>query len=161
MSRTGPGYVESEAELFADLRSKRDRDDLSEAVERAFVDLYEFATEVGDRVDIGGAKNAHFKLKVTSHRGGYSGADPSVFTANVAGKVKVWPARTPMDHGYFGAVPWEERDYLAYQRAFRSLDGVPADATEAPFEILAAGDTLVRFERAVETFVSACRRKTH
>jgi hypothetical protein len=84
VTRTGPAYVESESELFADIDRKRANGDITAATADAFVELYEFATEIGDEVSIGEAKNANFQMKVDAHQAGYRN-DPSVFTANVGG----------------------------------------------------------------------------
>ena len=84
MTRTGPAYGESESELFADIDRKRANGDITAATADAFVELYEFATEIGDEVSIGEAKNANFQMKVDAHQAGYRN-DPSVFTANVGG----------------------------------------------------------------------------
>ena len=158
-SRTGTDYVETEDELYADLDRKRGNGDISADVYQAFVDLYEFSTELGDDIDIGGAKNANFGLRVDAHRGEHSGR-PSVFTANVNGKVKVWPAKMPLDdeNPSESPVPWDPAAYEEFEAGFQSLEGTPNDGSSASFDVLARGENLEAFEALVEEFVSHCRR---
>lgn len=159
MTRTGPAYVESESELFADIDRKRANGDITAATADAFVELYEFATEIGDEVSIGEAKNANFQMKVDAHQAGYRN-DPSVFTANVGGTLKVWPARMVLDNAPdFDAVGWDAADYHEFERAFQSLRGVPHDATTVPFERIGSDVDVAEFESIVERFVATCRRK--
>jgi hypothetical protein len=82
----GPAYVSTNSELRTDLDHKQAAGEISEQTAEAFLDLYEFAIELGDRVTIGGAKNANFQLKVEAHQS-TSATDPSVFTANVTGEI--------------------------------------------------------------------------
>lgn len=160
MSRTGPEYVESESELFADLDRKQNNGEISERTANTFVELYEFAEELGDEVDIGEAKNANFQLKVDAHQGDYHG-DPSVFTANVTEELQVWPARMPIDHdSNLDSVPWDAEDYHEYERAFQSLRGVPQGTTAVDFETFASSVSLNQFEAVVEDFVATCREKS-
>ena len=159
VTRTGPAYVESESELFADIDRKRANGDITAATADAFVELYEFATEIGDEVSIGEAKNANFQMKVDAHQAGYRN-DPSVFTANVGGTLKVWPARMVLDNAPdFDAVGWDAADYHEFERAFQSLRGVPHDATTVPFERVGSDVDVAEFESIVERFVATCRRK--
>lgn len=157
MSRTGPEYVTSESEMFSDLEHKRTHGGLAESTANAFVDCYEFAVGIGDRVTVGGAKHANFQLKVDAHQSDSRG-DSSVFTANVNGKLKVWPAGAPIEYGSDpGPVHWDPAAYTRYVRAFGSLRGVPAGDAEAPFDSFARGGDVEGFKSAVEAFVSACR----
>ena len=159
VTRTGPAYVESESELFADIDRKRASGDVTAATADAFVELYEFATEIGDRVSIGEAKNANFQVKVDAHQAGYQ-SDTSVFTANVGGTLKVWPARMALYNAPdFDAVGWDAADYHEFERAFQSLQGVPHDATTVPFERIGSDVDVAEFESIVERFVATCRRK--
>lgn len=157
-SRTGSEYVETEQELYDDLDQKLSQGTISEDVYEAFVDLYKFSKELGDDVDIGGAKNANFGLQVRAHQGDYSGS-PSVFTANVTGKVKVWPAKRPIknDNAADAPVSWDPSAYDDLLSQFQSLDGVPADNT-ASFDVLARGDNLEQFMTIVDDFVTHCRK---
>lgn len=156
-SRTGSEFVETEEELYADLDEKRRDGNISEAVHRTFVDLYEFATELGDDVDIGGAKNANFKLKVDAHQGEYGGR-ASVFTASISDGLKIWPANRAYKGENDGStVSWEFAAYERYADGFRSLQGVPEGETTTSFETVAQGDNLDRFEEIVTAFVEACR----
>jgi hypothetical protein len=159
VTRTGPAYVESESELFADIERKRATGDITAATADAFLELYEFATEIGDRVSIGQAKNANFQVKIEAHRGSYRN-DPSVFTANLGGTLKVWPARMVLDHAPdFDAVGWDAADYYEFERAFQSLRGVPQDATTVPFERVGSDVDVAEFKSIVEQFVATCRNK--
>lgn len=159
MSRTGPGYVENEAELFSDLELKRENGEITEETSQAFIDLYEFAKEIGDDVKIGQAKNANFGLIVNAHQGEHSG-NPSVFYANVNGAVKIWPASMPLtDDADSSVVDWDREDFVDLKRAFQSLGGVPRGEKKAPFETIASGDNLGEFKTIVEEFVTACRQK--
>lgn len=156
MSRTGPGYVTSESEMRADIRRKVENHELSDQAAEAFVDLFEFARAIGDRVAIGGAKNANFQLKVDAHRVNYR--NTSVFTANVNGKVKVWPARAPLsDEAHLDMISWGEEEYGRYERQFQSLRGVPRGANEVGFTTLVEHGQLDRFKEIVEEFVATCR----
>ena len=159
VSRTGPAYVESESELVADVGRKRANGDVTAATADAFLELYEFATEIGDEVSIGQAKNANFQVKVAAHQGGYRN-DPSVFTANVGGTLKIWPARMVLDNAPdFDAVGWDAADYHEFERAFQSLQGVPQGATTVPFERVGSDVDVAEFEAIVERFVATCRRE--
>lgn len=158
MSRRGPAYVESESELFEDLDRKRKNGDISNKTAEAFTELYEFAKELGDDVSIGEAKNANFQVQVDAHRGDYQN-DPSVFTANVNGELKIWPARMIMDHAPdFDVVEWTEEDYYEFERAFQSLKGVSPDSTTVEFEALGS-DELAEFKSIAEEFIVTCREK--
>lgn len=157
MSRTGPGYVTSESEMRADIRRKLENHEISDQTADAFFDLFEFAQAIGDKVAIGGAKNANFQLKVDAHRGNYQRT--SVFTANVNGKVKVWPARAPLsDEANREVISWSDEDYARYERQFRSLRGVPSGANEVSFKTLVEHGQLDRFKEIVEAFVATCRQ---
>lgn len=159
MSRRGPAYVESESELFADIDRKQKHGDLSKKTGEAFIELYEFAKEIGDDVSIGEAKNANFQVRVDAHRGDYQ-SDPSVFTANVNGKLKIWPARMIIDHAPdFDVVEWDEEDYYEFERAFQSLKGVSPDTTTVKFETLGSNGNIDEFKSIVEEFVFTCREK--
>ena len=157
-SRTGSEYVETEDEMFEDLDQKRRDGDITEAVYDAFVELYEFAAELGDGIEIGGAKNANFKLKVAAHEGAYGGS-ASVFTANVNGELKVWPAKRP----YTGEDPdvtlvdWELEAFEQYLDDFRSLDGVSASDTSIRFDEFVRDGSVEAFEEIVTAFVEHCR----
>lgn len=157
-SRSGSEYVETEEELYGDLEMKLADGDVSEETYQGFVDLYEFAKELGDGVSIGGAKNANFGLQVTAHQGDHSG-QPSVFTANVSGKLKVWPAAMPIDDEDADASPieWDPAAYDNFLSAFQSLDGVPADANDVSINVLLRGDNLATFKESVKRFVAHCR----
>jgi len=159
MSRIGPEYVTSESELFDDLRRKRKDGDISETTAEAFADLYEFAKEIGDRVTVGGAKNANFQLKIDAHQSN-SGGDPSVFTANVNGELQIWPARKPLENDPdLSSIGWDEQDYGKYEREFQSLRGVPTGSVADQFEALVENNEDDRFEKVAGDFVSTCQRK--
>lgn len=157
-SRTGNEYVETEEELYADLEQKLRTGAISEETYQTFIDLYKFSKKRGDGIDIGQAKNANFKLRVAAHQGDHSGR-PSVFTANVSGKLKVWPAKMPLDEEDLESSPvaWDSEAYTEFERAFQSLDGVPEDENSVSFETLAAGNNLEEFKTSVERFVAHCR----
>lgn len=157
-SRTGSDYVETEDELYEDLEQKRRNDDISDDVYQAFVDLYEFSKDLGDDIDISGAKNANFGLRVRAHQGDHSGR-PSVFTANVSGKLKIWPAKMPLDgeDPEDSPVPWDPEAYEQLEAGFQSLDGTPSGGNSVSFDVLANGDNLERFESLVEEFIVHCR----
>ncbi|MFC7060098.1 hypothetical protein [Halovenus salina] len=159
MSRTGPGYVESEAELFADLERKEENGEISERTANAFRELYEFAKEIGDEVQIGEAKNANFQVKVDAHQG-ESPSDTSVFTANVNGKLKIWPAMMVIknDAG-LDSVEWEKEDYDEFERAFHSLKGVPRDSKSIKFETFASKTDRDEFMSMVDEFVTICQER--
>ena len=159
VSRTGPAYVESESELFADLDRKQQNGEISTTTAEAFTELYEFATELGDDVSIGKAKNANFQCKIDAHRGDYQN-DPSVFTANVNGELKIWPARMVIDNAPDSdLVGWDEEDYFELERGFQSLKGVPRDSTSVSFETVGSDMNIDQFKSIVEEFVSTCREK--
>lgn len=67
-SRTGSEYVESEADLLENLEQKLEDGDVTEEVYNTFTELYEFSKDLGDDVDIGGAKNANFGLRLRPTR---------------------------------------------------------------------------------------------
>lgn len=157
MSRTGPAYVETEPELVADVERKQESGDISETTAEAFIDLYEFATEVGDDVEIGGAKNANFQVKVDAHQGDYSN-NPSVFTANIAGKIKIWPAKMMIDNES-ESVPWSADDFREFERSFQSLPGVPQGALEVNFAPFSESGSIDQFKTEVEKFVAICEEK--
>lgn len=145
--------------MFADLDRKQENDDITEETADAFIELYEFANEIGDRVSIGEAKNANFQVKVDAHQGDYQN-DPSVFTANVTGELKVWPARMVIDNDPdLDSVAWDEDDYYAFERAFQSLSGVPHDSKTVRFEKVGSNVELEQFKTIVEEFVATCREK--
>lgn len=159
MSRTGPEYVTSESELFGDLDLRQKNGDISGRTAEAFVDLYEFAEELGDRVVIQGAKKANFQLKVDAHQSD-SGGDPSVFTANVEGKLKIWPAKKPLENDpNLDSIAWDAQDYGRYETKFQSLRGVPQETREVQFETVVGNDDLDRFKEIVAEFVSTCRQR--
>lgn len=159
MSRTGPAYIESESELYADLERKRENGEITDETVETFVDLFEFAREIGDRVKIGGAKNANFQLKDDAHLGDYQN-DPSVFTANVKGKLKIWPAKMVFDHDPTGnSIAWDREDYDDYAKSFQSLTGVTHGSESVRFDTFSQGNNLPRFESIVEDFVNTCRQK--
>lgn len=159
MSRKGPEYVESESELFADLDRKQQNGDISKKTTEAFIELYEFAKQIGDEVSIGEAKNANFQFKIDAHQGDYQN-DPSVFTANVNGELKIWPARMVLDNAPdFDLVEWDEEDYFEFERGFQSLKGVPRDSTSVTFETVGSDIDIDQFKSIVEKFVSTCREK--
>lgn len=47
---------------------KHDSGELSEDVDQAFTESYEFSKELGDEINIGKAKNTNFGLQVAAHR---------------------------------------------------------------------------------------------
>lgn len=158
MSRTGPEYVTSESELFADLQRKQENEEISDTTAEAFIALYEFGKEIGDRVTVGGAKHANFQVKVDAHQSD-SGADPSIFTANVNGSLQVWPARRPLRNDPDGeSIAWEEQDYSEYTRKFQSLRGVPPGSLGEDFVTIAENGELNQFKEIVREFVSTCRQ---
>lgn len=161
MSRTGPGYVETESELYRDLQLKRDSGEITDQTSQAFSDLYEFATGLGDNVAIGEAKNANFRLMVDAHQGDYQN-NPSVFSANVKGLVKIWPAGMPLDdEADDSPVAWDNEDYAHLKREFQSLHGVATGDKEAPFETIAESENLEQFKSMIKKFVSTCREKAN
>jgi hypothetical protein len=130
---------------------------ITERVGEAFLELYEFGTSVGDRVDIGEAKNANFQVKVDAHQSDDAN-DPSVFTANVTGEVQIWPARRPLRNDPDRtSIEWDETAYTEYKRRFRAISGVPTDSTTVQFEALVTDGELDRFQNVVEEFISTCR----
>jgi len=156
VSRSGSEYVETESDLYADLKSKLANNEISEPVHDSFSDLYTFSKELGDSISIGGAKNASFGLQVDAHQGSYSGS-PSVFTANVNGKVKIWPAKMPVNEDVpaDSPVPWNPDEYTRFEERFNELDGVSGNS--ASIEVLTHPNTLTQFETIVEEFVEHCR----
>jgi hypothetical protein len=157
MSRTGPAYVESESGLRQDIHRKQQDGEITERVGEAFLELYEFGTSVGDRVDIGEAKNANFQVKIDAHQSD-DAHDPNVFTANVTGEVQIWPARRPLRNDPDRtSIEWDEMAYTEYKRRFRAISGVATDSTTVRFEALVTSGELDRFKNVVEEFVSACR----
>lgn len=157
-SRTGSEYVETEDELYEDLEQKRRNGDISEDEYQTFIELYEFSKELGDDIDIGGAKNANFKLKVDAHQGEYDGR-ASVFTASISDGLKIWPANRAYsrDDQDGSTVEWGFAAYEAYQDGFRSLEGVPGTDTDVSFEEFTSGDNLDEFKVLVKKFVDDCR----
>ncbi|MDS0261068.1 hypothetical protein NDI56_16845 [Haloarcula sp. S1CR25-12] len=160
MSRQGPGYITTETEMLADVDRKRDAGEITDEAARQFIELHEFAKEIGDTVDVTGVKNARIKLVVEAHQG-TSGRNPGVFTANVNGELKIWPAKMPIDYGYLDLVPWEEDAYRSYERAFQSLYGLPRDTDQIRFDEFAAKDLTAAFTDIVADFVTACRTAEH
>lgn len=160
-SRTGAEYVETEAELYNDLDWKLENEEISQAVYDAFVELYEFSKAIGDGIDIGGAKNANFGLQVDAHQGEY-GSDPSVFTANVTGLLRVWPAKSPLDEENPAASPvaWDPRAYERFEEGFQSLVGVGEGDAEVRFDKITEADNREQFKDVVEEFVRRCRAST-
>lgn len=159
-SRTGSEYVETEAELYEDLDRKLSDGQITEDVYQTFMDLYEFSKALGDDIQIGGAKNANFGVRVRAHQGDHSGR-PSVFTANVKGKVKVWPAKMPLDddNPADSPVPWDPEAYNRFEAKFMDFDGV--SETRAPIEVLTRGDNLEEFESMVAEFVDHCKQSAN
>ncbi|KAB1198185.1 MULTISPECIES: hypothetical protein [Haloferax] len=158
MSRTGPDYVESEAELHRDLDLKQKQGEISEETAQSFRDLYEFAKELGDDVRIGKAKNANFRMYVDAHQEDYH-TNPSVFSANVSGLVKIWPANMPYRDNEQPPVTWDEQDYVKFKRSFQGLQGIPQGDQEVSFQTLVSTGNLDAFEAIVEEFVSTCRQR--
>ena len=159
MSRSGPEYVESEAQLHRDLEQKQEHGDISAGAANAFRDLYEFACELGDDIEIGDAKNANFRMYVDAHQGTYEN-DPSVFSANVTGLVKIWPAKKPVSaDASDAAVGWKLDDFTAFKREFQSLRGVSQGDQEVRFESMVEDGTLDQFETIVAQFVATCREQ--
>jgi hypothetical protein len=158
-SRTGNEYVETEQELYDDLERKLNQGDISQDLYDSFVELYEFAENLGDEIKIGGAKNANFGLQVEAHIGDYSG-NPSVFTANVNDKVKVWTASMPLDDEdpVESPVPWDKSEYLHYEEKFQELFDV--SDPKVPTTALTEGDNLTKFKAIVQEFVEHCRKAT-
>jgi hypothetical protein len=145
--------------LFSDLDRKQANEDISKITADAFIELYEFAKEIGDEVTIGEAKNANFQVKVDAHQGDYQN-NPSVFTANVTGELKIWPARMIMDHDSgLDSVAWDAEDYHELERAFQSMNGVPRGSTTVRFETVGSSVDIDQFKSMVEMFVSTCRKK--
>lgn len=164
-SRTGPEYVETEPELYDDLDEKLESGSITEEEYEAFDELYSFAKEVGDRVAIGGAKNANFEMRVDAHQGDYT-ADPSVFTGNVNGKVKIWPAKRPISKhedpdGVYSVegeyVNWPSEAYQRFVEGFRELPGVPPGESEADFADMVREGSIEEFKELVREFVEECR----
>lgn len=157
-SRTGSEYVETEDELYEDLDQKRHNGDISEKEYQTFVDLYEFSKELGDNIDIGGAKNANFKLKVNAHQGEYDGR-ASIFTASISDGLKIWPANRAYsrENQDGSTVDWDFEAYETYKEGFQSLENVPSTDTDVSFEEFTSGDNLKEFKKIVEIFVEDCR----
>jgi len=158
MSRTGPEFIESESELYSDLKLKQKQGEISEKTAEEFIELYEFAKGLNGRVSIGGAKNANFQFKSKAHQGEYS-SDPSVFTANVNGELRVWPAGMPVWNDGLESVSWDEQDYQTFERAFQSLRGVGPDSTGIQFDEFTSHNNVDQFKEIVEEFVSVCEEK--
>jgi hypothetical protein len=126
----------------------------------AFRELYEFAKEIGDEVQIGEAKNANFQLKVDAHQGVYK-HDPSVFTANVSGKLKIWPAMMVIENDpELKSVEWKKEDFDKFERRFHSLGGVSRDSKSVNFETFASDATIDEFMSIVENFVATCQERS-
>lgn len=161
-SRRGSEYVESEEELYEDLDERASEGDITEEVRRTFVELYEFSKELGDDIDISGAKSANYKLKVDAHRGSFDGRT-SIFTASLNGGLQIWPANRPYtgDEVDAASVAWDESAYEAYSDGFQSLEGVSEGDTDVYFEGLAKGDNLEVFKGLVEEFVDRCRNSSY
>lgn len=157
-SRTGSEYVETEDELYEDLDQKRRNGDISEDEYQTFVNLYEFSKRLGDNIDIGGAKNANFKLKVDAHQGEYDGR-ASVFTASISDGLKIWPANRAYsrDDQDGSTVEWDLAAYEKYQNEFRSLESVSETDTDVSFEEFTRSDDLEKFKMTVEQFVKNCQ----
>jgi len=160
MSRTGPEYVQTESELHADLEFKQKNGDISGKTAKEFIELYEFANGLDGQVTIGDAKNANFQFKSTAHQGEYRG-DPSVFTANVNGELRIWPAGMPVWNDGLDSVGWDEQDYRTLEREFQSLRGVNPDSTKIRFEEFTKYDNVSRFKGIVEEFLSTCEKKAN
>ncbi|WP_435361605.1 hypothetical protein [Haloarchaeobius sp. DFWS5] len=157
MSRTGPEYVESEAEMERDLERKQEAGTISAQTAADFKELYEFAEGLGDDVFIGEAKNANFRVFVDAHHAGYPGT-PSVFSANVTGDVKIWPAGRPVrDDADASLVEWDQQEYATLRRKFQDLQGVPPGDLEVSFETICNGDNFDEFKEMITEFVAACR----
>ena len=156
-SRTGSEYVESEEDMYEDLEEKLENGEISEEEHEAFDELYRFAEELSDDIRIGGAKNANFKMDVGAHKGRYEGRT-SVFSVNINGKIKVWPAKRPIDGSNESENPveWGIEELERYVERFQSLEGVPED-TKADFDVLTRGNNLEKFKEIVRDFVSHCR----
>lgn len=156
MSRTGPEYVESEAELFSDIDRKLENEEISERTYEVFVTLYEFANEIGDNIYIGGTKNANFKVRVDAHSSEYPGTT-SVFTATVNKKLKIWPAQMALkDNPDADALGWDMKDYKEFERAFTSLSGVDNNSSSVRFEKFASEADIDHFKDIVNSFISNC-----
>lgn len=157
-SRSGNEYVETEEEMYDDLDEKLREGDLSEQEYQTFIGLYEFAKEIGDNVDISGAKNANFKMRVDAHRSNHSGR-PSVFTANADRMLKVWPASMPIngDAPETSPIEWDPAAYEEFKTDFQSLEGVPSDEPEVYFRDFCQADNLDQFKAIVREFVAHCR----
>lgn len=160
MSRTGPAYVESESELFADLERKQQTGDISKNTAEAFTELYEFAKDISDEVSIGEAKNANFQMKVGAHQGSYQN-DPSVVTANVAGELQIWPARMVMDNApNFDTIGWDKQEYYEFETALQSLKGVPQSSTTVKFDAVGSDVDIDQLKSIIGDFVRTCREKS-
>jgi hypothetical protein len=156
MSRTGPEYVESEAELFSDIDRKLEDNEISQTTYDAFVTLYEFANEIGDDVYIGETKNANFSVRVDAHSAEYSGTT-SVFTATVNKNLQIWPAKRPLKNNPdTDALGWDMSDYKQFERAFTSLSGADANSTTVSFEKFASNADIDQFKEIVNDYISNC-----
>lgn len=159
MSRTGPAYVENEPELLADIKRKRKSGEIGGDVADTFLDLYEFAMELGDGVTIGGAKNANFQMKVDAHQGEYEG-NASVITATITKDLNIWGSVMILEDGKTpDTVDWDTEDYRKFETSFQSLRGVPPGEVNIEFEVLALNQNLEQFKEIVEVFVTTCREK--
>lgn len=156
--RTGKEYVTTEDEMREDLQEKLSQGKISKEDHETFIDLYNFAQEIGDTVKIGGAKNANFRPFVKAHQGDHSG-NPAVFTANVSNGVQIWPANMPLrNENPEEVIDWDPEAYDRFLTEFQSLDGVGPDANSTSLSVLTKGDNLDRFKKAVEAFVEHCRQ---
>lgn len=159
MSRTGPEFVSDEDDLLRDLDRKLQDGEISAGTAEGFKDLYAFAEEVGDTVDIGGAKHANFQVKIAAHQGEYDG-DPSVFTANVDKEVQIWPARMILENDpELETVAWTRTDYEDFAKAFAALDGVTQGAVTADFDTVVTNGDIEAFKAVVNDFVTVCRER--
>lgn len=108
-------------------------------------------------MDIGGTKNAKFGLQVDAHQGAYGGS-PNVFTANVSGKVKVWPAKYPLNEDEDDSpVDWDLAAYEGFLDGVQSLQGVGSEANTVSFDAMTDADTRRQFKAHVREFVAHCR----
>ena len=149
------GAIKNEAQFFEDIDAKQKQGQISPELAEAYLDLYDFAQELGD-AQINWTQNASFKLLVDEHQGDASG-NSGVFTANIDGDIQMWPAKMPLpdDEDEPKKVAWSRDAYDEYQESFAQLNGV--DGSRAPIEIITRDENLQQFKSTCEEFVNRCK----
>jgi len=150
--------ITTKAEMLDDVEAKHRSGEISNEIHDTFLDLFEFAQDIGDDVEINRAKNASFGLQVDAHQGEYDGS-PNVFTANINDEIKIWPAKFPITGSDDDEDPvaWNIDAYERFRDQFQSLDRVQSDENSANFEVVAHNDNLEQIKEIVTEFVTHCR----